>query len=466
MIDNHMFVLNATGEERRHKVLFPLIKESIEKGESFFATNSNGQLINYLLADLKKQDYRYIYLDFSDVNADWQWNPLQYPFQLYKKGEIDSSFELVSLLASVIMGKDANGYKHYDPFWANTASGLFQALTMSLFENAYPQEVNLLSVLDMLIEGNTSFGGSTYLREYFSLEQCEDFNNDAAAFLNAPSETRGSISSVFIQGVSNVVGNKLFSRHLLTDSIKLQRIPRMKTAIIVNIPENTSNMALIGLLITQIYYILMKERKSIIHPQTPFSFYLDRFLSIGRLHGIEKIIASSLDYRIRFIFLVDSIAMLETVYGTEIGRAIREYCARWLIFPTKNMEFLADSKILLETYAGEKKEYFLAALRSNNPILFDEFQQLSIYEESGLGVFSLGSGDKHQSVILPQKPDIFSITNYVKEEKKKKLFIELEKSKQQSEEKEDSSLHYSDLIRKLDERIKEIEAEEAKKTGE
>lgn len=483
MIDNHMFVLNAIGEERSQQVLFPLIKEAIENGESFFATNSNGKLIDYLTPDLKKNNYRVFYLDFSDANSDWQWNPLQHPYQLFKRGDIDASIEQVSLLASAIMEKDSH-FNKQDPFWSNAAAGLFEALALSLFKNADSHEVNLLSILDMALEGNSRFAASTYLREYFMLEQCKDFYKNAATYLNAPTDTRGSISTVFIQGLSNVLGNKLFSRHLLTDTINLQRIPQYKTAIIVNITESALNTTLIGMLITQIYHVLLKDRKSNQHNYKPFTFYLDRFLSIGRIPRIERILPYSLYSDIHFVLLVDNIAMLESVYDADIGRVIREYCARWIIYPTRNLKFLEELNGVLDIYVGSNKELLLNELRSNIPILFDEEQGIAPYMSSGEGVFSFQPSRRRQGNFLPLEPDVFSIKDYTEEEKRKDLFVELENRDQISEAAKDGlqlgsegrvsasegtskkvSLDIDDLVRRIDQKIQELEEEEAKQSG-
>ena len=418
----HTFVLDATEVDCRQQILFPMLKESIKKDESFMVTSSGGKLYDYLSPDLYERGYKVIYMDFSDSNSDWQWNPLQYPYKLYRKGDFDSSYELISMLASVIMGRDTKIDK-VDPFWANAAAELFEALVLSLYKIAEPQEIHLLSVLDMAIEGSKGGNFRGALQDYFNLEQCSEFYKRAATYLNASSDTRGSIISVFIQGLSSVCGNSLLGRHLINDTINLQRIPDNKTAIIVNISEASSYTTLIGTLVTQIYHIILRNSESRLSKKRRFAFYLDRFLSLGRISQIERILSFSLDCKTRFVLFADSISMLENVYSSDYGKVIREYCARWIIYPTRNLKILEELNSILDTYAGDKKEKLLNELRNNKPIVIDEDQRISPYTSLNGNMFTIRESNNKRNNFIPQEPAIFSIVEYTRKQKKHKLIL-------------------------------------------
>lgn len=462
MNNYHTFVLNANSEERR-QVLLPLIENAIESGESFVAINSDGKLIDYLASTLKSHDYIVHYLDFSNANADWQWNPLQYPYLLYKNGQVDNCVEQINMLAAAIMGKDSH-FNSQDPFWANSAADLFVALVLSIFENASSQEVNLFSVLDMVVEGTKKYTSSSYIHEYFSLEQCKNHYKLAATYLNSPPDTRGSIGAVFIQGLRNILGSDLFCRHMLVDTINLQRIPRDKTAIIINISENSSYMTLVGILITQINFALIRESKKFdsnrIKSCKPFKFFLDKFLSIGRIPQIERVVSYSVDFQINYIFFVDNIAMLENVYDAEIGEVLREYCNKWIVFPTRNKKILAELNAILETYAREHQEKIIGVLKRNKPIVLDEHQTIAPYAMSEELPFEYQSCERKSNHYLLKEPQIFSIQDFVKEKKKENMASILENEEPRHKILQQPPIDIDKLVRKIDLKIAELEAEE------
>ena len=462
---NNTFILNAVGAQRRKEVLFPLIKDSIDKEESFLVTSSGGSLIDYLSRDLTSHQYRIIYLDLSDVDAYWSWNPLQYAFNLYNQGEYDYSIEQVRLLASSIMDKSSNSYRQ-DPFWANAASGLFEAIVLSLFKNADSRVINLTSVLNMVIEGISKKGSgtSTVLNEYFNLEQCKEFANTASAFLSAPSETRASICSVFNQALSDIIGNQQFSRHMHKDEIHLQKTVHTKTAIIINFSESSQCTTLIGLMITQLCYILMRETA---HENNEFSFtfYFDRFLNIGRIAQIEQHLSFGMDANIHFVLMVDNIAMLESVYGVDTGKVLREYCDRWVIYPTRNQKMVEELKVLIDFYGKNEDTIkdIKETLINDKPIIISEGQGVDYLVLKSEELFSYKAFKRPKCHSALPSPSLFSISDYVSEQQKREKFAELDRGRiSYSDRNALSHLSSEELLRRIDEKIAEIEAERKK----
>ena len=456
---SNTFVHGTLNEKDRRNELFPLLKQSMEAGESFLVTNSGGTLIDCLFTDLIGRHYKIIYMDFSDIDANWCWNPLSYSLKLYKNGEIDNSVEHVRLISNTIMQTDSVSNKK-DPFWANAASGLFEALTLSLFKNADFRDVNLMSILDMAIEGAGKSGNLTILHDYFELQQCKEFKKPASTFLNAPNETRASILSVFIQAVSEVVGYKQFNRHMMTNDIHVPSIVREKTALIINLSESSRCNLIIGLLVAQICFYLINENESY-KSNRNFSFYFDRFVNIGRIPQIEKYLSYGIDFGFRFVMFVDNIAMLDNIYGKDVRKIIFEYCSKWIIYNLKDQEFIEQIDKMLDFYAQEQKVRILNALRNNKPIAFGEDKTFEVHYVFGEDLFPDNSSKWTRERICLPEPEEYSIIKFIRDNKTLNLFPKPQGGGISEDGK--SSLNVENIIREIDKKIQEIEEEERKR---
>ena len=230
--ENHTLVIGVTGSGKTSAVVDPLIYSLCKNGESMVITDPKGEIFKDHSELLKARGYNCIVLNFRNPDMGNAWNPLALPYQLYKSGNVDKSVELVDDVASNILKGDSS----QDPFWENSAADYFSGCALALFQDAKEEEVNLNSINLMTTTGEDKFGaGSTYIKEYFTLkgEQSTPYVF-ASNTINSPSETKGSILSVFRQKIRLFASREQLSEMLSYSDFNMRDIGKESTAVFIN----------------------------------------------------------------------------------------------------------------------------------------------------------------------------------------------------------------------------------------
>ena len=158
------------------------------------------------------------------------------PYSLYKEGKKDKATELLDDLAKNILYDEAN--KNGDPFWENTSADYFAGLCLALFDDAREEQINLNTINLMTTVGENKLGGTTYMKEYFSdKDQGSPAYINVASTLMAPSETKGSILSVFKQKIKLFSSKENLSEMLSHTDFDMKDIGRKKTAVFIIIHD-------------------------------------------------------------------------------------------------------------------------------------------------------------------------------------------------------------------------------------
>ena len=123
--------------------------------------------------------------------------------------------------------------KGNDPFWENASADYFAGLALALFDDANEDEVNINSINLMATIGEEKIGGSNYIKEYFSTkDQTSTGYIKAKATVTAPSETKGSILSVFNQKIQLFSTRDNLSEMLSHSDFDMEDIGRKKNSCI------------------------------------------------------------------------------------------------------------------------------------------------------------------------------------------------------------------------------------------
>mgnify|MGYP002625065142 CR=1 FL=1 len=88
------------------------------------------------------------------------------PYKFQKEGNFDKANELLNDLSTNIV-VDGQGQ---DPFWQNAAADYLTGIGLALFQDAPLDEININSVNLMINQGEERFGASTYMKEYFKMQ--------------------------------------------------------------------------------------------------------------------------------------------------------------------------------------------------------------------------------------------------------------------------------------------------------
>ena len=360
-VDNggyHNIVIGSTGAGKTQTTVLPMVNLLAKHDESMIITDPKGEIYEGTSNYLKSLGYNIVLLNFRDPQQGNSWNPMYLPYSLYKDGNIDKSVELLEdLAANILHDPTAKGQ---DPFWENTSADYFAGLACALFEDAKPEEVNLNSISLMTTVGEEKLANTTYIKDYFSYKDPgSTAYTKASSTLMAPSETKGSILSVFKQKIQLFASRANLSEMLANNDFDMRDIGRKKTAVFIVIQdEKTTYHSLVTIFLKQCYETLIsvaQESGGKLPHRT--NFILDEFANMPPLKDVTTMVTAARSRNIRFTFIIQNFAQLNEVYGKDNAETIRGNCGNIVYLISTEMQALEEiSKMCGEVKSKEKEK--------------------------------------------------------------------------------------------------------------
>ena len=436
-VDNgeyHSLVIGATGSGKTQGVIHPMVHSLAKAHESMIITDPKGEIYEANAEMLRKRGYQILILNFRDPQNGNAWNPMSMPYKLYKEGNHDKAIELLDDLALNILYDESN--KNADPFWEKTSADYFSGVALGLFEDAKEDEININSISLATTVGEEKFGGSTYIKEYFSMKDpASAAAINASSTIMAPSETKGSILSVFKQKVKLFASRDNLSEMLSHSDIDLESIGEKPTAVFIVIQdEKKTYHSLVTILLKQIYETLISTAQK--HGgKLPVrtNFLLDEFANMPPLKDVTTMITAARSRRIRFTMIIQNFAQLDSVYGKEDAETIRGNCGNIIYLITTELKALEE----ISKMCGEVKSKKDDKTASTPLVTVSDLQRMKQYEVIILRMrkqpfktkvtpnYKLDWGEHYPVATYPTREKhtvhTFDIKEFVKSQKKKKL---------------------------------------------
>ena len=436
-VDNgeyHSLVIGATGSGKTQTVILPMVHSLAKARESMIITDPKGEIYEKTSTMLRANGYQILLLNFRDPQNGNAWNPMTLPYQMYKSGNQDKAIELLDDLALNILYDDSN--KNADPFWEKTSADYFSGVALGLFEDAKPEEININSISLATTVGEEKFGGSTYIKEYFSMKDPSSAASiNASSTIMAPTETKGSILSVFKQKVKLFASRENLSEMLSHSDINLESIGEKPTAVFIVIQdEKKTYHSLVTILLKQIYETLISvaQRHGGKLPVRT-NFLLDEFANMPPLKDVTTMITAARSRHIRFTMIIQNFAQLDDVYGKEEAETIRGNCGNIIYLITTELKALEE----ISKMCGEVKSKKDDKTASTPLVTVSDLQRMKQFEVIILRMrkqpfktkftpyFKINWGEKYPPAKYPVRKrksvQTFDIKEFVKEAKKKKL---------------------------------------------
>ena len=315
----HSMIIGSTGSGKTQTTILPMIKLSMLAGESIVINDPKGELYGKCAENLKKRGYNVIVLDFDDSKYGSLEDIGYYLF--YDAKEKDS-----------------------DPFWINSTINYFVGLALYLFENAKADEANLSSIFQLSNNLNRDGNAAKFLDK---IDENSLIYMNLVGTLKAPTETRGSILSVFTQKIKKYISREDLTNMLGYSDFDMKKIGIEPTALFV--VSGVSNYCdnLIPLLINQIIDavdIYGSEGRNI-------NILLDEFDSMVPIRDFSRMIEYCRSIKIRFVITIRSYIHLCNMYSKQ-DADILKMCFGNLIY------LLSDDIYTLEEiskYCGTKE---------------------------------------------------------------------------------------------------------------
>ncbi len=507
-VDNkeyHTLVIGATGSGKTQTVILPTVKILAKAGESMIITDPKGEIYEKTGNMLRAKGYNILLLNFRDPQKGNSWNPMSLPYELYKAGNTDKAIELLDDLAANILYDESS--KNSDPFWEKTSADYFSGLALGLFEDANPDEININSINLMSTVGEEKFGGSLFIKEYFAAK-----DPNSAAYINAngtvmaPTETKGGILSVFRQKIKLFASRENLSEMLSYSDISLESIGEQKTALFIIVQdEKKTYHSLVTILLKQCYETLIGvAQKNGGKLPIRTNFLLDEFANMPPLKDITTMITAARSRAIRFTMIVQNFAQLDQVYGKEESETIRGNCGNTIYLITTELKALEE----ISKMCGEVKSKKDDKTASTPLVTVSDLQRMKQFETIILRIrkqpfktkmvpdYQMDWGKEYE--IPSEYParekrpvHTFDLKEFVKAQKKNKLFEMMDEASNgskpqgsgnspfpsmmtsnmpprnsQPEKASNDLFNVDDLVKKIDAKIAEIEAEEKRKKEE
>jgi len=432
----HSLVIGATGSGKTSMLVHSMIRSLAKAGESIIITDPKGEIYRENGEMLKEKGYNIVILNFRDPQKGTGWNPLALPYQLYKNGNKDKATELLEDLAVNIL-YDENSQKS-DPFWEKTSADYFTGLALGLFEDATPEQINLNSINLMTTVGEDKFSGSTYIKEYFmDKDPASPAYVNAASTIMAPSETKGSIISVFKQKIKLFSSRENMAEMLSHSDFDMADIGRKKTAVFIIIQdEKKTYHPLATIFLKQCYETLIDVAQEFPKGKLPFrtNFILDEFANMPPLKDIGTMVSAARSRLIRFTFIIQNFAQLKQVYGAENAETIKGNCGNIIYLISTELSALEEiSKMCGEVKSKEKEKTASVPLVTVSDLQRMQFGEVIIirarmmpFKTKMTQYFKINWGRDYGDATLETREkeplQLFDIREFVKNRKQAKLY--------------------------------------------
>lgn len=369
----HSLIIGSTGSGKTQYMVLPAVKILARKGESMIITDPKGEIYEETAEMLKEKGYNIVLLNFRDPQKGNAWNPLSLPYSLYKEGNTDKAIELLDDLAANILYDEKA--QNQDPFWEKSSADYFSGLALGLFDDAKPEEINLNSINLMSTIGEERCGGSTYIKEYFSTKDAASSAYvNASSVLMAPTETKGSILSVFKQKVKLFTSREVLSEMLAHNDFDMKDIGRQKTAVFIVIQdEKKTYHSLVTIFIKQCYETLIDVAQEC-GGKLPYrtNFILDEFANMPPLKDVTTMVTAARSRLIRFNFIIQNFSQLNQIYGKEQADTIKGNCGNIIYLISTEIAALEE----ISKLCGEKKSKEKDKTASTPLITVSDLQRL------------------------------------------------------------------------------------------
>ena len=243
-------------------------------------------------------------LNLKELENSFSWNPLAYPYHLYKNGDIDNAIELINKIG-FYMFNDFN--ENIDMFWINTSSDYFMALTIHLFEKENDiKKINIANILELSNEFEKGL-----LDEYYNALDNKSLEYKLiSAIINLPTDTKLSVLSVFNQKMKIISMRPNLSEKLSNDDINLDKINlenKEQSIIIVGYP----NLNIIAnIFINQLCKVLEKNKS-----KQKVNIILDSLDRISKIEELESLLENDNNINLNLIAITKNKENLINKYG-------------------------------------------------------------------------------------------------------------------------------------------------------
>ncbi len=304
--ETHTMVIGSTGSGKTQSITLPQLRLAIKASESIIVHDVKGEIYNILSGELNKQNYNTVVINLDDPTLGNNFNPLSLPYKLYKNGKKDEAVELLENIGNYFCCNEVFNASD-DPFWNNSAISLFIGLSLYLFDNANEDEININSLLNLVSDIDK------LADKVKMLDKTSPTYINLSNIVFAPTDTKGSILSVFVQHMRLFASREVLLKMLSSSNFDVMNVQKGKFALFIISNNKAISRRLIPLIVEECYYaatiVNAKNRR--------LNIVIDDFETLVPIKDFNNMLSLARGNNIKFSIYVRSLLELRNVYGAE-----------------------------------------------------------------------------------------------------------------------------------------------------
>ena len=342
--EDHTMVIGSTGSGKTQTTVIPELRLAIKAQESFVLYDLKGEIYDFLSNDLEKEKYNIIKINLSNPVNGNSFNPLTFPYKLYKEGNKDKAIDIIENIGYYFLESEVIN-NNTDPFWTNSAISLFTGLTLYLFETEKEENITINKIVSLMDELDSI--------------KLDSFSKNSALYINlnaviaSPPETKASIIAVAKQLLKIFVTREQLSNLLSKTDFDILNIQKEKTAIFIISDNKASSNRLVSLIVDECYQAVMLNS----NPERRLNILIDEFENTFRIKDFNNILTMSRSYNVRFNIYVKSLLELKNKYGINEYEILKLSFGNIIYLLANDIDTLEEvSKLCGKTKVNDKVE--------------------------------------------------------------------------------------------------------------
>ena len=384
--DSHTIIFGSTGSKKTRLVIMPTVRLLGLAGETMILIDPKAELYDRTAYDLKRRGYEIIAINFRNPSIGNCWNPFDVPYQFYKEGQFDRSYEFVNDIVNNIM---LDSIAINDPYWDHSAADLLFGLILMMFDlcksrskkegmieyesHREPKyfsddDVNVNTVIKLR---NIQFKDNAIAHSDFWRKEKKRNSLISVSLMGtvtAPlSKTQPSILSTFDQKMRMFMLQENLTKMMSCSDFSLKTFgaSTAKHALYIIMPdEKTTYHKLVSLFIKQSYEYLIYQAQQLERKcfDTRINYLLDEFASLPAISDFPAMIAAARSRNIRFNIVIQSQSQLKQKYN-EDAETIKSNCNNWIFLTSREISLLKELEALCGTFESRYNLYSVSRLQ-------------------------------------------------------------------------------------------------------
>jgi len=351
----HTLIVGSTGSGKTWRLIMPMIKILAKKGESMILTDPKGELYENSVAMLTSKGYNIVVLNLRSPEKGNAWNPLTLPYQLYKEGA-DKANELLADLAYNLIHEEKTDDPFWQntaaDYFTALSLGLFEDAneeeinlnSISLMSNVGEEKFGSSTYIKEYFSTKDS-ARPVYINASSTINAPQDTKNSILSVFRQKIKifaTTEHLSEMLAYSDFDMkdIGRKKTAVFIIIQDEK-KTYHALATIFIKQCYETLIDVA--------------HENNGKLPIRT--NFILDEFANMPPLRDVTTMITAARSRQIRFNLVIQNFAQLNQVYGADDAETIKGNCANLVYLMTKELKALEEiSKLAGDKLIKAKKD--------------------------------------------------------------------------------------------------------------